>query len=435
MNRYGIALAADSAVSIGDPDQPKIYNTINKLFSLSKRAPVGSMFYGTVLLTGVPWETVIKSFRQELGSKAFDTLIEYADALIEYIENTLALFSPEQEESEFRVHCIELYVSLWNQIEHRLHNLFEESGEVTPDEILAIVTAVFETELDELQSLERLEELPEGYGASLISKFADVVEMIRHHVFEDLPLDEIAVSSLNELTAVFIERPPISMESRAGLVVAGFGEKEFAPVLVDFEIYGVMDGRLRRRRRSSHEVADDNRAIVVPFAQREMVDLFMSGIDPSLQLVVDDALSTLIDALPDLVADAIPSITDESQESLRSGGSELLHVYRSDIQRQIQQDYVRPILGAVAALPKEELATMAETLVNLTSFKRRVTLDAETVGGAIDVAVISKGDGLIWIERKHYFDPTLNHHFFANYFHYDSSTQEDDDDSRPFAAG
>jgi nitric oxide synthase oxygenase domain/subunit len=80
------------------------------------------------------------------------------------------------------------------------------------------------------------------------------------------------------------------------------------------------------------------------------------------------------------------------------------------------EQHIRPVTSAVANLPKEELAVMAETLVNLTSFKRRVTHDPETVGGPVDVAVISKGDGFIWIKRKHYFDPNLNHHFFANYY-------------------
>jgi hypothetical protein len=70
----------------------------------------------------------------------------------------------------------------------------------------------------------------------------------------------------------------------------------------------------------------------------------------------------------------------------------------------------------VANLPKEELAGMAESLVSLTSFKRRVSHDPETVGGPIDVAVISKGDGFIWIKEKHYFDLALNHQFFANYY-------------------
>jgi hypothetical protein len=67
-------------------------------------------------------------------------------------------------------------------------------------------------------------------------------------------------------------------------------------------------------------------------------------------------------------------------------------------------------------MPKDELAAMAESLVNLTSFKRKVTEEAETVGGPIDVAVISKGDGLVWVKRKHYFPPELNQQFFANYY-------------------
>ena len=67
-------------------------------------------------------------------------------------------------------------------------------------------------------------------------------------------------------------------------------------------------------------------------------------------------------------------------------------------------------------LPKDELAAMAESLINLTSFKRKVSMEEETVGGPIDVAVISKGDGFIWIKRKHYFDRELNQQFFANYY-------------------
>jgi len=59
---------------------------------------------------------------------------------------------------------------------------------------------------------------------------------------------------------------------------------------------------------------------------------------------------------------------------------------------------------------------MAESLVSLTSFKRKVTMESETVGGPIDVAVISKGDGFIWIKRKHYFKPELNPQFFASYY-------------------
>lgn len=56
---------------------------------------------------------------------------------------------------------------------------------------------------------------------------------------------------------------------------------------------------------------------------------------------------------------------------------------------------------------------MAETLIQLTNFKLKFSSkDLETVGGPIDVAVISKGDGFVWVKRKHYFEPELNYQFF-----------------------
>ena len=424
LNRNGIALAADSAVSIGASAQPKIYNTGNKLFSLSKRAPVGAMIYGNVLLTGTPWETVIKSFRQKLGGEVFETVGEYAEALIGYIEETPALFSASQERSEFEIHCLELYVYLRRQIEDRLHSLFEAGGQATDADVSAVVVEVLQEELLNIGDKESLENLPESYGDDLVRRFSETEELAKRQVFEQLPLDDEATRLLRSLTIAWMERPLEAAISGTGLVVAGFGESEFAPALAERQVYGMMGGSLRRRTPDEHRISANNNAAVLPFAQREMVDLFMSGIDPELREVVDSVLLALTTSVPDRLAQVIPGTSNSMLESLRSGGNELFETYHSYLRGYIQHFHVAPILDAVAALPIDELGAMAETLVNLTSFKRRVTLDAETVGGPIDVAVISKGDGLVWTRRKHYFDPTLNHHFFANYFRYGSSKEQ-----------
>ena len=424
LNRNGIALAADSAVSIGVSAQPKIYNTGNKLFSLSKRAPVGAMIYGNVLLTGTPWETVIKSFRQKLGAEVFETVGEYAEALIGYIEETSALFSASQERSEFEIHCVELYEYLRRQIVDRLHSLFEASGEATDADVSAVVAEVLQEELRNIGDEESLENLPEGYGDDLVRRFSETEELAKRQVFEQLPLDDEATRLLRSLTIAWMERPLEAADSGTGLVVAGFGESEFVPALIELQVYGVMGGLLRRRAPDEHRISANNNAAVLPFAQREMVDLFMSGIDPELREVVDSVLLALTTSVPDRMAQVIPGASSAMLESLRSGSEELLDQCRSALMECIQLSQIVPILDAVSVLPIDELGAMAETLVNLTSFKRRVTLDAETVGGPIDVAVISKGDGLVWICRKHYFDPTLNHHFFANYFRYGSSKEQ-----------
>jgi hypothetical protein len=77
------------------------------------------------------------------------------------------------------------------------------------------------------------------------------------------------------------------------------------------------------------------------------------------------------------------------------------------------QSHSRPMRQVLGALPFDELAELAETLVLLESLKERVTSSSASVSGPIDVAVISKNDGFIWVKRKHYFDPQLNPRYFA----------------------
>ena len=52
----------------------KIFTSANKLFALSKYHPVGIMVYGNAIFMGVPWETIIKIYRNKLGKKKFDII-------------------------------------------------------------------------------------------------------------------------------------------------------------------------------------------------------------------------------------------------------------------------------------------------------------------------------------------------------------------------
>ena len=119
---------------------------------------------------------------------------------------------------------------------------------------------------------------------------------------------------------------------------------------------------------------------------------------------------------------ATPKDKDRVLRKLRGAAKRLASEWESAMLTYSHETFTDPIVDIVAQLPKEELAAMAEALVNLTSFKRHVTRQAETVGGPIDVAVISRGDGFIWIKRKHYFRPELNPQFSANYYRNNETT-------------
>lgn len=160
-----------------------------------------------------------------------------------------------------------------------------------------------------------------------------------------------------------------------------------------------------------------NNASIIPFAQQEMVHAVITGVDLNLNLDINNALAEITRDFSILFkkivkAKNIEFDADKYKKELNEAGNEIYNEIFNYINKKKQENYITPILNMVAMLPKDELANMAETLVNLTSFKRKITMDAETVGGPIDVAVISKTDGFIWMKRKHYFDSQLNYNYF-----------------------
>jgi hypothetical protein len=151
-----------------------------------------------------------------------------------------------------------------------------------------------------------------------------------------------------------------------------------------------------------------------------MVNTFVEGINPGYERTITGFLDKMFQEMPALIANSIAVMNEAEKQDLVAKlnvvGKNILKDYVDKTRLHKTQRHVKPIIDTVAVLPKEELAAMAESLVNLTSFKRKVSLEAETVGGPIDVAVISKGDGFIWVKRKHYFKPELNPYFFSNYY-------------------
>lgn len=213
-------------------------------------------------------------------------------------------------------------------------------------------------------------------------------------------------------------------ENYSGLVIAGFGETDLYPSVITYRVESVVLNRLRyvHLKEKSDRITANRVARVIAFAQDEMVAGFMEGIDPRfLERIFTEMAKIFSQVYPDEIVKKLPGLTKKKKEALladlRKIGIDLVEVFGAAITEHRQKKHIDPIVRAVSVLPKEELVSMAEALVSLTSTKRRVTLDAETVGGPVDVAVISKGDGFIWIKRKHYFEADRNPQFLSKYTH------------------
>jgi len=419
MNREAIALAADSAVTMSQEEEleQKVFTSANKLFTLSKYYPVGIMVYGIASFMGVPWETIIKIYRNKLGKQKFDTLEEYADDFIAFLNNGNPLF-PEDVQKEYLYGSILNFFSevIKKEIWEKLELTINKEGRFTDTQIKQITSAVIKEHYDKWENAKMLPSIPETHIEDLIKKYGDIINGVRKEVFKKLPMSATSLNRLRKIGASLFSKD-IFPANISTVVIAGFGEKEPFPSLKLFRIEGITNNKMKYRK--EYSASAEEGAAIIPLAQREMVDAFMAGVNPELQEYMGDNLSQIFDKYPEVIVESIGKIDDNEKRTLlkklKQTSNRIFKDYQERVGKKVEA-HAGSIMDVVAELPKDELATMAETLVNLTSFKRRVTVGAETVAGPIDVAVISKGDGFIWIKRKHYFKPELNPQFFAKYY-------------------
>jgi hypothetical protein len=411
MNTIGIALAADSAVTIGS-DAKKIFTSSDKLFQLSSQAPVGIMTYGNAAFMGVPWETIIKEFRNDLGARTFDRVDQYAKKFISFVERRSDIVTPQSQ----RMHSRRLITAFLLHVrEDRLKPALDleakAKGGLHSNDLARVIGKVLSDLKREVTARARLATLGPNPQSKIKSQLGGDIETIRKRVFGKLPLDG-TMSRVLATTVIEVLCRDFFGPLESGLVFAGFGDSEFMPTLHSYDIECMANRRLRYVGRQKQAVtAVGLNASIVPFAQQEVVDAFMRGIDSNVREVFERSTSGVfngvVGAILTKVAEKDQPLAKQLKKALDPGIKRMLSKLFDDWSEATNQHW-RPVIDIVATLPKDELAAMAEALVNLTKFRRRVTPARETVGGPIDVAVITKGDGFVWMKRKHYFDPHLN---------------------------
>jgi len=421
MNRLGVALASDSAASVEVVDHMKVYHA-DKLFMLSQKNPVGIMVYNSASLLGVPWETILKMFRKQLGATTFASLEEYGDALIAYLDKNQKLF-PQKTQDEFYLNLVD---ALYIELERKMFNDFQEmfltaSNEDQDENTLRkeIAKSSIADALSEWKDASEDSRIPTSVGETLAARLSPQIAENIKKWFSVWKLEQEETQALIELAKLVVSKDKFVSDTVTGLVIAGFGEAEHLPVMQCYELGEIFDGRLKYRKLPARKVDERTRSVVEAFADKRIVQGFLHGIDSSLAWKISEKVVYDVLALVQKIVGGIPRMSAKSRqqylevaidEARKDLGSLLDNI------ETFKEEYVAPMHKSIEYMPKGELAQVAAFLVSLTSLHKRMSSEEqETVAGPIDVAVISKGDGFVWIQRKHYFRPELNHHFFSNY--------------------
>lgn len=413
MNQNAIAMAADSAVTIGGGIA--IHNSVNKLFSLSRIEPIGALIYANANFMQTPVEIILKQYRLEIGSERryFDKLSEYVDDFIAFLIRQKAFLRLDVNEKSF---VLEVAENLLDGLDGDIKNLYSERVEKKKSELdnreyqELYEAAVEQTEefvdsFDNLKNFDKIEYIESNYEGYIRKYIND-----RYDVFSEDQKNRLTKSCIKIICKDFYR------SGYVGIAFAGYGKKEIYPTMIHINVSGLLDDKVKYKVVENANIDEKNRQSITPLAQVDVMETFLFGLNNAL-------LNYIANMIPDTLGDDIENLNESYfVDGKKDKVKQELEVCTAHIVNRIidkaQKDFFQPIRSAIGGLPMDELGMLAESMVNLTSIRRKVAIDSNsrTVGGPIDVAIISKGDGFIWVKRKHYFESNMNPQYFVRNF-------------------
>lgn len=391
-NKNWIAIAWDSAAtSILANWNSKIFNA-NKIFRLSNSNQVWIWIYQNSMFWSLPRETIIKEYRKSQPKK-FNTLQEYVDDFLNYLISSKFIENTNFEElffnflSHFNDH-LKLYVQ--SKKDQTKEVLTEDSITLIVDEFINMLksdlvnlsqTNLFQISISSKQikinkskyalsenEIQNIKSTIQNWGDLLILNFLDKLL----DLFQDY---------LNNTQLIW---------SYSWLVFFWYWKQEMTP-----QLFHVI---LRAK-------FNDNTLLVDKYENEKNSDVWVNWYADNK--VIFNSVRWFNPDLQWIIINEIMKIWQEKKLDYNELGWRINTIFE-----QYKSNEVNSFFWATAYLSIDELWQEAETLVNMSSFKKRISSDMETVWWMTDVAVITKGDWFIWIKRKHYFDPQLNSHYF-----------------------
>jgi hypothetical protein len=407
MNQRAVALAADSAVTLIDGGTVVVRNDQRKLFNLMEGQPVGLMFFGVADVMGHPWEHLIEHYQKKVKPRGFAHLGGYAQSFTAMLDNLEEFFPRAKQGEEYR----RLLASVFRYIFHLaqfLRDSADEDEEKADD--LAILDSAIERVWRDYQFNEDgspradLACFPQGFGAKVSRDYAAQIDELIAYGFASFGLPKQTLQRLREI-AVFCVVKDLFLEDVTGLVFAGFGGDDRYPVVVTCFVSSIIGGIAKRAEASVDAIDGEVRSKIRVFADSEVTNAFIRGIDFNLERRLYGGFRMMMHGLVDQVVGAFPGAEAAARESVRERFQrDFVPRYFESFRRMIldyqQQAFINPVLRVLEIAGKKELADTARELVGLNIFKKRIMAQKETVGGAVDVAIVSRDGGFQWASRQ-----------------------------------
>jgi hypothetical protein len=422
INKLGVAVAADSAITIGDKEA--IFNTAQKIFPIGKKdqAHILVITFANAMFMGVPIELILKSYSNKIEESGFkkNSIEEYMFDFIKFVEAQKDLFNFKTNEYSY---LYSLFVSIFDDMFLKIR----AEREKTPDEpINQLLSKLFEkfflensndieahskwTEINQIKNMVDHEFLKLNYPNLIEEVFRERLaafyesqtgQAINPEKMILIEKDRILLAYFQNLIYEKIRnRETYRGFSKSGIYFVGYGDKSLYPSYWGVDAYAFLNGKFIYENDWRRDVTLTNRSWYKTLAQDDSIEAFLIGVDSNkryeMMTLVYKAINVKFKELkkndPDNVK-LVTKIETELEKTLEGIN------YFENISETRENEFLK----AISVMGVMDMAEYVENLISLQSLKRKYDLDHKnnsTVGGPTDVAIITKFDGFKWVKFK-----------------------------------
>ena len=415
LNKRGVAIAADSAVTRNRDNNEKVTKNGSKMLRMSNAVPISVMLTGNGDYICNPWDVVVRQYRRERGDIKHATVEACAHDFFGYIAKKDVFWNDD-------------YINLW--IRQELEGIFRYVAQMIPWELSTTKKdgtyikpkAHLKAFIKSLKQVQK-RALSNGIGHQFedytiedFSSYAKpAIDMFLDSITEtgDFKPENIYPKEFLEAIRPILEQTLMARlttrsegNRHAELVFSGYGEEQEYPSLVSAIVFEGVDHRVNYHIRPEDIIciSDERPVAFCPFAQADVTKSIICGQhDIWNERILQTTVNKYHNVLKEFLSLNNEKIDFEFEIMLYEVEFyDLIDRYSKSINRLLtknQHEWEKTLehydLKAMAAL--------AESLIDLTGFHRILTFEQEGVGGPVDVAVITKNEGFTWLSRKSWY--------------------------------
>jgi len=404
LNKDAIVIAADSAVTTGRDPHPRYSKAANKIFDLSAHGNVALTIYASADIDRVPWELAVKLFRQsDAAVPQRPKLEDYRPALLGFLQGNNQIFPAAVRLDILKKRLFRAAVHVLNVVDGNFP-VCQDTAATSADRQAAWAAG------HEIYSSVLVREPVVGTltpaDVALVNESAIAIQVdLAAELASEPKYQCVDPVQLSLLAADALLKQPAEFLGSTGVVIAGYGLEEIFPSYVHLRLYGHIGDSLHWEKVNEYVITHDNDAWIEPFAQSSMIQRFTDGFDTTLERINSEASRNFVNSvLREIEASGVALNAVDCQAIVRKQHAEFITAFK----KKNWEENFYPLRRVLNSLSVAEMGHLAESLLVLEALRERVTSPSESIGGPIDVAVITKGEGMIWLKRKHYFEPELN---------------------------